>query len=71
MAFAPLDLHFFKETECRILGEKKPVDWVFHFCEESGFLAAAVTGKKLAEVVEDKHQSFFPCCTSEFPRVGK
>lgn len=32
MTFAPLDLYFFKETECRIFGEKMPLDRVFGFC---------------------------------------
>lgn len=38
---------------------------------ESDFLAAVVTGKKLAEVVKDKHQSFFSYHTSECLCVGK
>lgn len=38
---------------------------------ESDSLAAVVTGKKLAEVVIDKHQSFFSYHTFEFLYVGK
>ena len=38
---------------------------------QSDFLAAIVTGKKLAEVVKDRHQSFFSYDTSEFLYVGK
>lgn len=38
---------------------------------ESDFLAALVTGKKLAEAVKDKHRSFFSYHTSEFLYVGK
>jgi len=38
---------------------------------ESDFLAAVGTGKKLADVAKDKHQSFFCCHTSEFLYVGR
>lgn len=55
----------FLERKCRWTG---CLDSVMLECD---FLAAVVTGKKLAEVVKDKHQSFFSYHTSECLCVGK